>query len=167
MVGKPTSPNPTINPTLHNMHTRSFRVISITVASLAVSLATSLHGADAAPAAKPAAAKAATFVEIKPLLEKYCYSCHGGDDAAKAAGKAAGSMSKSALTMDTLENLTKGGKSKKPGIVAGKSAESEVVARLKLAAAKGKGFMPPKDPSPTADEIKKIADWIDAGAAAK
>jgi mono/diheme cytochrome c family protein len=135
----------------------------IAVASLALALTGGLRAADPAPAAD---AKKLTFTaDIKPLLTKYCYSCHGGDDYATSQGKAAGSMSKSKLTLDTYENALKGGRSGKAGIVAGKPADSEIIRRISLPA-DDKQIMPQKGkPAPTAAEIKLITDWVAAGAA--
>jgi cytochrome c5 len=156
------------------------RILSLAMAGVAglALAATGLRGAapDAAPAApapapavKPAAAapaapagKSPVFADVQPILAKYCYACHGGTLA--PAGTAANSTGKSGLTLDTLENTLKGGRSKKPGIVAGKSAEGEILRRMQLDAAV-KDVMPPKGkPVPTADEIKKLVDWVNAGA---
>ncbi|MEI6862430.1 MAG: c-type cytochrome domain-containing protein [Verrucomicrobiota bacterium] len=146
-------------------------------AGLALAVTTSVRGADApaapaAPAAKPAAtapaapAKAVPFAEIKPLLEKYCYSCHGGTLA--PAGTAANATARGGLSLDTMENALKGGR-KKAGtaIVPGKAAESELIRRITLDPT-DKDIMPQKNkPAPTAAEIKKITDWVNGGASWK
>ncbi len=140
----------------------------IAVACAALSLTAGLRAADtpAAPAPAAADAKKLTFTaDIKPILEKNCYVCHGGDDYAKAQGKAAGSMSKSKLTLDTYENALKGGRSNKPGFVPGKAADSEIIHRIALAP-DDKQIMPPKGkPAPSAADIKLITDWVNSGAA--
>ena len=99
--------------------------------------------------------------QVQPLLTKYCYVCHGGPLTPAPASPA----TKSALSLDTLDNATKGGRSKKAGIVPGKAADSEIIRRISLDAA-DKQIMPPKGkPAPTAAEIKLITDWVNAGAA--
>jgi len=139
----------------------------IAAASLAgvLALSASLRAADA-PAPAATDAKKLTFTaDIKPILEKNCYVCHGGDAYATSQGKAAGSASKSKLTLDTYENAVKGGRSNKPGIVPGKADGSEIVHRITLAQ-DDKQVMPPKGkPAPSAADIKLITDWVNAGAA--
>jgi uncharacterized membrane protein len=121
--------------------------------------------AKAAAAAPATPAKAVAFAEIKPLLEKYCYACHGGTLA--PAGTAANSIAKAGLALDSAENAAKGGRSKKPGIVAGKAAESEVIHRITLEATH-KDIMPQKGkPAPNAAEIQKFVDWVNGGASWK
>ncbi len=121
--------------------------------------------AAAAPAAAPAApAKAVAFADVKPLFEKYCYACHGGDLA--PAGTAPNSVGKGGLKLDTLANVIKGGRNSatKPGIVAGKPEASEIIHRITLAP-DHKDIMPQKGkPAPTAAEVQQIVDWVKAGA---
>ncbi len=117
--------------------------------------------APAAPAAKPATpAKAVTFAEVKPLLEKYCYACHG-------AAAVTPPQSKGGLSLDTAEHAAAGGRSKKPAIVAGKADASEAIRRIKLAQGE-KDIMPQKGkPAPTPEEIQKLVDWVNSGASWK
>src|SRR5437868_8433609 len=56
--------------------------------------------------------------DIQPILIKRCYECHGPD------------KQKSELRLDRKADALKGGKSGKPLLVAGKSAESEIIARV-------------------------------------
>ncbi len=141
-----------------NQKHRTVLFLTASLAGIAAVLTATLQGADT-PADKPAAAgKSPTYADVQPLLKKYCYDCHGG-------GKAA----KSQYTLDTRENALKGGKNKKPGIVAGDATKGELMRRISLAQTE-KEVMPPKAKAPkvtvppTADEIKTIADWINAGA---
>jgi len=163
-----------MNPNASLLRSYPHRLLLFTVAglgSLALGLTATVRGADGtAPAAMPAItpanpatdAKAPTFADIRPVFEKYCYACHGGTLAPE--GTAANSKAKSGLTLDTLANVLKGGRSKKPGIVPGKSAEGEIMIRIQLAPTE-KNVMPPKGKTaPTADDIKKLVDWVNAGA---
>ena len=136
----------------------TFAMITVGAAGIVAVLAATLQGADT-PAAKPAAAgKTVAYADVQPLLKKYCYDCHGGGKAAKGQ-----------FTLDTQANAFKGGKSKKPGIVAGDATKGELMRRISLAQTE-KDVMPPKAKAPkvtvppTADEIKTITDWINAGA---
>src|SRR5258706_2942284 len=86
--------------------------------------------------------------EIKPIFEASCIKCHGrGKD-------------KGGLRIDTRETLLKGGESG-PAVVAGKSAESLLVALVQ-------GFdpdsvMPKKGSRLTPEQIGLLRPWIDQG----
>jgi hypothetical protein len=56
--------------------------------------------------------------EVVPLLKKHCGECHLGD--ARQGG----------FSMNTREELLKGGDSGTPGFVAGEAAKSEIIARI-------------------------------------
>ncbi len=91
---------------------------------------------------------------IQKIVDSKCLSCHTAE---KKKGK---------LEMTSLELITKGGDSGKPGIVPGKSAESEIFARMTLPK-EHDDHMPPSDkPQPTEQEIAVLKWWIDAGAKA-
>jgi Protein of unknown function (DUF1553)/Protein of unknown function (DUF1549)/Planctomycete cytochrome C len=95
--------------------------------------------------------RAVDFVkEVQPVLEQRCLECHNPD---KVKGE---------LLMDTLANIVKGGESG-ASIVAGKSAESELVKRIILPKAHD-DIMPPKGAPLTGAEIASIKGWIDDGA---
>jgi uncharacterized membrane protein len=88
---------------------------------------------------------------IKPFLDKDCVECHGPEKA------------KGGLRMDSLPGLIKGGKSGL-ALVPGKTAESELLRRLRLPSP-DEDHMPPEGKAqPTADEIALIEWWIGAGA---
>lgn len=93
--------------------------------------------------------------EIKPVLERSCIQCHGGD---KPKGN---------FRMDSREALLKGGESKEAAIVPGKSASSQLV---RFAAdAVSEMEMPPLEkrdrfPKLTEREIGLLRGWIDQGA---
>lgn len=87
--------------------------------------------------------------DIQPIFNANCAtpSCHGTNPP-------------SGLKLTSYADITKGGVSGKP-YVAGDSANSLIVKRLE-------GTIPPKMPSGGAplssDQIKRIKDWINAGA---
>jgi hypothetical protein len=81
---------------------------------------------------------------VAPILAS-CLDCHTG---AEAKGK---------LDLSREHSARTGGKSREPGILAGKPDESEVWKRVAA------GEMPPKKPL-TADEQKTLKAWIEGGA---
>ena len=106
------------------------------------------------------------FADVQPILKKYCYNCHGGTLAPEGTADAA--KARSQFAIDTEANATKGGRSNKPGIVAGKAAESEVIVRIQRGAG-ARGKMPAGaqgQPAPTMapEEIQKLVDWVNGGA---
>src|ERR1043166_10237635 len=56
--------------------------------------------------------------DIQPILIKRCYECHGPD------------KQRHGLRLDRKEDALRGGKSGKPLLVPGKSAESEIIVRV-------------------------------------
>jgi YHS domain-containing protein/mono/diheme cytochrome c family protein len=90
---------------------------------------------------------------IQPVLQQNCISCHGPE------------KSKADLRLDTVAAITKGGKSG-PVLVAGKSAESELIKRLRLPMTDDDHMPPDGKPQPSSDEIALLQWWIDAGAPA-
>jgi uncharacterized membrane protein/mono/diheme cytochrome c family protein len=88
---------------------------------------------------------------IQPVLQQNCVSCHGPE------------KSKGGLRLDTLEGITKGGKSG-PVIAAGKGAESELIKRIHLPATDDDHMPPNGKPQPSTDEVALLQWWVDAGA---
>ncbi|MCF2949506.1 hypothetical protein L0668_15405 [Paraglaciecola aquimarina] len=89
---------------------------------------------------------------IEPMLAAQCMSCHN-------SGKVKGQFK-----LDTLEDLFKGGKSKKAGIVAGDLKASEVFHRVTLPRNNDKA-MPPEGRTPLTEEQTALMRWwIEAGA---
>ena len=87
--------------------------------------------------------------DAAPFLKKYCVGCHNADD---AEGK---------LSLETFEDLQKGGK-RGPALLPGDSDASRMVRMLRGTA---EPKMPPADSDqPTAEEIVRFADWVNAGA---
>ena len=87
-----------------------------------------------------------------PVLEKYCFSCHGAE------------KQKGDYRMDTFAALFAGGKSGKPAITAGDPAKSELLQRLLLAPTDEKAMPPKNKPRPKPAEIALIRWWIKQGA---
>lgn len=104
----------------------------------------------------PAAAKTGVTYEkdIKPLFEKSCVKCHGGE---KPKGK---------FSMETLASILKGG-SEGVSVVPGDSAKSALVHQAADLVADME--MPPTDkrdkyPALTKEQIGLVRAWIDQGA---
>lgn len=100
----------------------------------------------------PVAAQAADIDfahEVAPLLKQHCGKCHLGE------------QKKGGLSFNTRESLVSGGDSGKV-LVVGKSAGSDLIARLKSDDKDLK--MPPEGPRVPAEQIAKLARWIDEGA---
>src|SRR6516165_805649 len=82
--------------------------------------------------------------DVKPLLARRCYACHGA------------LKQKSGLRLDTAAGARRGGKSG-PTIEPGSADDSLLVA--KISATTGER-MPPEGESLTATEIARISAWI-------
>jgi hypothetical protein len=89
--------------------------------------------------------------DIKPVFAKRCYSCHGAEQA------------EASLRLDRKTEAMRGGNNG-PILVAGKSAESRLIAYVT-----GKNdddtIMPPEGEPLSTTEIAMIRTWIDQGAA--
>ncbi len=97
------------------------------------------------------AARAADFAkDIRPILEKNCFECHGAK------------KQKGGLRMDRRADILQGGDSAKAPFEPGKSAESDMVKRILSGDDDEK--MPPKGARVPAEQVAKIRAWIDAGA---
>ena len=103
-------------------------------------IGTALHAENAPEFAK----------DIRPILEKHCFECHGDK------------KQKSGLRMDRRADFLKGGDSAKAPFEPGKSAESDMVKRILSDDDDEK--MPPKGARVPAEQVAKIKAWIDAGA---
>jgi len=91
--------------------------------------------------------------EVRPILAKYCFKCHGPDDLAR----------KAKLRLDVREAALTPARSGDRAIVPGKPDESELVARLD---ADGDRRMPPPATKLELDDRQKdvLKRWIAAGA---
>jgi mono/diheme cytochrome c family protein len=88
--------------------------------------------------------------DIQPIFIKRCYECHGPD------------KQKSDLRLDRKEAMLRGGKSGKPILVAGKSQESQIIARVM--SQDTDELMPPKGDRLTTEQVALLRAWIDQGA---
>jgi mono/diheme cytochrome c family protein len=88
---------------------------------------------------------------VTPLFETYCVECHGPE---KQKGK---------LRVDSIAALMDGGE-EGPAVVAGSSAASELMRRMKLPLDDDDRMPPEGKPGPTPEELAVIAFWIDRGA---
>jgi hypothetical protein len=88
---------------------------------------------------------------IQPVLNDYCVSCHGPEKV------------KAGLRLDSYEALVAGGDSGAT-MVAGKSADSLFIERLRLPLDDDDHMPPENKPQPTEPEIALLAWWIDQGA---
>jgi mono/diheme cytochrome c family protein len=87
---------------------------------------------------------------IEPLLSQNCHKCHGPDH------------QKGGLRLDRRDAALRGGDSSDHVLVPGKSAKSDLIARLK--SSDPDVMMPPKGKRIPPDQIALLAAWIDAGA---
>src|SRR5437879_8202306 len=85
---------------------------------LLTSAATSASLLIVAPVLAAEQAKVDFARDIQPIFTKRCFECHGPD------------TQKSKLRLDRKADAVRGGKSGKPLLVPGKSAQSELIARV-------------------------------------
>ena len=101
-----------------------------------------------AAAVSPGAIDFAT--DVQPIFIKRCYECHGPD------------KQKSDLRLDQKSAVLHGGKSGKPILIPGKSAESQIIERV--TSSDPDEMMPPKGGPLTPEQIGALKTWIDQGA---
>lgn len=89
--------------------------------------------------------------DIKPILSRRCYACHGA------------LKQKNGLRLDTAVLAIKGGDSG-AALVSGKSGESLIIQAV--TGAEGVSKMPPEGEPLTPEQIAKLKAWIDQGAKA-
>jgi mono/diheme cytochrome c family protein len=105
-------------------------------------------------AVRGSAAEAVDYLkDVKPILSKHCYACHGAE------------KQKAGLRLDTAKSALEGGDSG-PCIVVGKSSTSTLIQAVQ--GKTGVRAMPPGKDQPrlTGQEIATLAAWIDQGAKA-
>ena len=88
--------------------------------------------------------------DIKPLLARKCFGCHGPG------------LQQSHLRLDRRSDALRGGESGVAAIEVGKSATSLLIRYV--SGTDPKLVMPPTGPRLTAAEIALLREWIDAGA---
>lgn len=88
--------------------------------------------------------------EVKPILEKHCFDCHGAE------------KQKGGLRLDVKAHALKGGEEHGAPFVPGKSTDSVLI---KFVTGEDEDMlMPPKGERLTAAEVTKLRAWIDEGA---
>lgn len=135
----------------------TIKTLTLTVGlmTLAVAAHADLELGDATKLPPAAAKTGVTYdKDIKPLFEKSCVKCHGGE---KPKGK---------FSMETLASILKGG-SEGVSVVPGNSAKSALVHQAADLVADME--MPPTDkrdkyPALTKEQIGLVRAWIDQGA---
>ena len=93
--------------------------------------------------------------EVRPILSRYCFKCHGPDEGQRQSG----------LRLDVRESAIKSADSGKPAIVPGKSDASELIRRIHLADGSDEK-MPPASTKfeLTAEQRDILKRWIASGA---
>jgi len=129
---------------------KTARRIAFSVAGFLVCLA-SVHGDEIATTLPPAAERTVDFTaDIRPLLEKHCFACHGAD------------LQENGLRLDQKQAAFADGKSG-PALIAGKSSESRLI-QLVAGGGEKQIVMPPEGQRLSAGEIGLLRAWIDQGA---
>lgn len=92
--------------------------------------------------------------DVRPVLSKTCFACHGPDAAAV----------KGELRLDIREHALKGGESGKPAIVPGDPAASEIIKRI--TSTDPDDVMPPPDAHMnfTKRDVEILTRWVKEGA---
>jgi mono/diheme cytochrome c family protein len=85
--------------------------------------------------------------EVIPIFKQNCLKCHSEK------------TRKGGLSLQTISGLARGGESGEPVIVGGDSAKSRLIELVRA------GEMPPGDKRLNAEQIRKLADWVDNSAA--
>jgi hypothetical protein len=88
--------------------------------------------------------------DVQPIFKGHCYSCHDGR------------KHKAGLRLDVRTSALRGGESGKPAIVPGDSKKSDLLRRV--TSTDEEEVMPPAGEPLSADQVKRLRDWIDAGA---
>ena len=92
--------------------------------------------------------------DILPILSENCFQCHGPDEKARKAH----------LRLDVPQNLKARAKNDLAIVAAGKSAESELIARI-MSTDPGEIMPPPKSNRKlTAEQKELLRRWVDQGA---
>jgi Protein of unknown function (DUF1553)/Protein of unknown function (DUF1549)/Planctomycete cytochrome C len=92
--------------------------------------------------------------DVRPILARHCFKCHGPDDKAR----------KAALRLDRRDTALRGGKSGEPAIVPGKPDAGELNRRIS-STDDSEIMPPPATKNPLSDHEKQLLRrWISAGA---
>lgn len=90
-------------------------------------------------------------LQVKPILESTCLSCHDGEH------------TKGKLRLDTVAAAKAGGENKGPGLTAGKPEESSLYKSIVLPPDHDE-IMPPKGDVLTKEQVAVLKNWIEQGA---
>ncbi len=107
-----------------------------------------------AEAGTPTDAPVSFSRDVRPILSRYCFKCHGPDDGSRQAG----------LRLDSFEHALKAADSGMPAVAPGKSAESELVRRILSEDDAEKMPPPAAKTSLTAEQKAILRRWVDQGA---
>lgn len=88
--------------------------------------------------------------DVRPIFQKHCYSCHGAK------------KQKSGLRLDVKSAAFKGGDGYGPSVVAGKASDSPLIEMVTSDDEASR--MPPEGEPLSAEEIRTLTDWVNAGA---
>lgn len=92
--------------------------------------------------------------DVRPILSRYCFKCHGPDEGSRQSG----------LRLDMSEHALKAADSGQPAILPGKSEESELVRRV-FSADESEQMPPPAAKmNMTAEQKAILKRWIEQGA---
>lgn len=106
------------------------------------------------PGDTPAPSKIEYNRDIRPILAKNCFSCHGSDEGKRSAG----------LRLDQRDSAIAPGKKRPAAIVPGKEDESTLIARITTEDASER--MPPEETGNhlTPSQIQLLKQWVKEGA---
>ena len=105
--------------------------------------------------AQAAGAAPVDFIkDVRPILSDACFHCHGPDPAQR----------KGKFRLDLKEEVFRAGKSGKTPIVAGRPAESELIARI--LSKDPDEVMPPPDAKTQLkpEQVETLKRWVESGA---
>ena len=106
------------------------------------------------PTRAPAADAPDFSRDVRPILSKHCFKCHGPDDKAR----------KAKLRLDDRQAALRGGESGEKAVVPGKPDESELIRRI-FANDESERMPPAATKNPLSDRDKQtLRTWIVAGA---
>jgi hypothetical protein len=88
--------------------------------------------------------------DVRPIFQNRCYSCHGA------------TKQKSGLRLDVKSAAFQGGDGYGPSLIAGKANESPLIELVTSDDAYSR--MPPEGEPLSAEEIRTLTNWVDAGA---
>src|SRR5262245_281934 len=92
--------------------------------------------------------------EVRPILSRHCFKCHGPDDRQRTAG----------LRLDLREAALRPAASGRKAVVPGKPEQSELIRRI-FAAGTGKVMPPAHTKNPLTETQKQVLKrWVAGGA---